>query len=266
MLSLLHSILKSRSITCVFQPIFNVQKSAIVGYEALSRGPSNSIFSSPDKLFNAAAKYGLLSQLELLCREIAIDRFAQLKLAGKLFINISPMVILESDHPKGETKKLVERAGLSCEQVVIEISEKYPAASDELLPEALRKYREYGFQVAIDDLGAGYSGLKQWSELRPDIVKIDRYFVDNCHKDSFKRKFLKAIFDLAQSSNTEVIAEGIEKNEEMALLRQLGMVYAQGFYLAKPAQNPTRYYPFNEQFMPLVGLNEKLSTNVVGLL
>ncbi|MGJ8694126.1 MAG: EAL domain-containing protein [Thalassotalea sp.] len=252
MLPLLEKILKTRDITCVFQPIFNVEKNNILGYEALSRGPINSELYRPDVLFSTAAKFGLLSELELLCREIAICCFAELKLVGKLFINISPMVILESKHPQGETKKLVEKVGLTCQQVVIELSEKFPASSSELLTEALYKYREYGFNVAIDDLGAGYSGLKQWSELRPDIVKIDRYFIENCHQDSFKRKFLKAIFDLAESANAEVIAEGIECQEELALLRQLGMVYAQGFYLARPAKNPVRHFPFNEQFMPLV--------------
>lgn len=266
MLSQLYAILKSRNITCVFQPIFNVQANQILGYEALSRGPEDGDLHRPDVLFDTAAKYGLLSNLELLCREIAIKRFAELKLQGKLFINISPMVILESKHPQGETKKLVEQCGLSCERVVIELSEKYPARSDALLRDAMKKYRKYGFSVAIDDLGAGYSGLKQWSELRPDIVKIDRYFIDGCHINSFKRKFLKAIFDLAQSAKAEVIAEGIECEEELELLKQLGMVYAQGFYLAKPAVNPIRNMPFNEQFMPLMGAKENLSVNrVVGL-
>ena len=263
MLTLLRSLLTSRDITCVFQPIFNVEQNQVLGYEALSRGPFGTELHAPDVLFSVAEQYGLLSELELLCREIAISRFAELKLTGKLFINISPMVILDAKHPQGETKKLVEQAGLSCQQVVIELSEKYPASSSQLLTEALCKYREYGFNVAIDDLGAGYSGLKQWSELRPDIVKIDRYFVEDCHKNSFKRKFLKAIFDLAQSANTEVIAEGIECEEEMALLRQLGMVYAQGFYLAKPCALPIRHYPFNEQFMPLVTVNDRLSSKAI---
>lgn len=263
MLSILHSILMSRNITCVFQAIFNAQKNTVIGYEALSRGPIHSELYNPDALFSAAAKYGLLSELELLCREVAISRFAELKLSGKLFINVSPMVIMESKHPQGETKKLVEQAGLDCQQVVIELSEKYPASSSELLKDAMRKYREYGFKVAIDDLGAGYSGLKQWSEVRPDIVKIDRYFIDGCHQNSFKRKFLKAIFDLALSANAQVIAEGIECEEEFNLLKQLGMVYAQGFYLAKPSANPIRHYPFNNEFMTLATVNDGFSTQYI---
>jgi EAL domain-containing protein (putative c-di-GMP-specific phosphodiesterase class I) len=236
-------ILAGKSVNTVFQPIFNIQQKTILGFEALTRGPENTELYTPDKLFYYASQYDLISELEILCRDKAITRFAELKLQGKLFINISPLVLLSKNHPQGETIKLVQQAGLSCDQIVIELSEKYPVPNDSMLSEALAKYRQFGFDVAIDDLGAGYSGLKLWSQLRPDIVKIDRYFVENCHKDSFKRKFLKAIFDLAQSAKAQVIVEGIETIDEFELLERLGMVYAQGFYLAKPNLTPVRHYP-----------------------
>jgi len=239
----LKNILANKEITTVFQPIFNVIDETIVGYEALTRGPVDSELYPPDVLFSVATELGLLSELEILCRDKAIQRFAQLQLSGKLFLNISPLVLLDEAHPQGETQRLVEEAGLHSEQIVIELSEKYPSPNDDALSLALRKYQEFGFDVAIDDLGAGYSGLKLWSQLRPNIVKIDRYFVENCHQDSFKRKFLKAIFDLALSANAQVIVEGIECFAEFELLRQLGMTYAQGFYLAKPSLQPTNVYP-----------------------
>jgi len=236
------NIIKNKTITTVFQPIFNVKSKTILGYEALTRGPQKTELHSPDKLFHYATQYNLLSELEILCRDRAITRFVELNLPGKLFLNISPLVLLSKNHPQGETIKFVEQAGLSCDQIVIELSEKYPVPNDSMLSDALSKYRQFGFNVAIDDLGAGYSGLRLWSQLRPNIVKIDRYFVDNCHKDSFKRKFLKAIFDLAVSADAQVIAEGIENFEEFELLKSLGMVYAQGYYLAKPELNPTKNY------------------------
>ncbi|NRA83968.1 MAG: EAL domain-containing protein [Gammaproteobacteria bacterium] len=237
------NIIENKAITTVFQPIFNVQTKTIFGYEALTRGPENTELYSPDKLFNYATQHDLLSELEILCRDKAITRFAELKLQGKLFLNISPLVLLSNNHPQGETVKFVQKAGLSCEKIVIELSEKYPMPNDSTLSDALEKYRQFGFDVAIDDLGAGYSGLKLWSQLRPDMVKIDRYFVENCHQDSFKLKFLKAIFDLALSAKTQVIVEGIETLDEFELLQNLGMVYAQGFYLARPALKPIRNYP-----------------------
>ncbi len=239
----IQTILLEKNITTVFQPIFNIIREEIIGYEALTRGPKNTDLYSPETLFEQATQHGLLSELEMLCRETAIQCFAQLKLAGKLFINISPAVMLNKAHPNGETIKLVEKAGLSCQQLVIELSEKYPFPSNNVLRNALDKYRQFGFDVAIDDLGAGYSGLKQWSHLRPDIVKIDRYFIDKCDKDVMKREFLRTLFELGRTSNAHVIAEGIETKEEFELLRDLGMVFAQGFFLARPSEFPCVEYP-----------------------
>jgi len=237
------AILAEQAITIVFQPIFNIAREIVVGYEALTRGPKDSELHSPEKLFEQATQCGLLSKLELLCREKAINRFAELKLTGKLFLNVSPAVMLNKEHPNGETIKLVEQAQLTCQQVVIEISEKYPFPDNDMFFNALDKYRKFGFDVAIDDLGAGYSGLKQWNLLRPDIVKIDRYFIDQCDKDVMKREFLRTLFELGRTSNAHVIAEGIETKEEFELLRDLGMIYAQGFFLARPAEFPRLDYP-----------------------
>ena len=243
MKSVIESIISNGLITMVFQPIFNIENETILGYEALTRGPENSIFHSPEDLFKAAEKYDLLSELELLCRDKAIKKFVELALSGKLFLNISLNAMLNKSHPHGETIKLARKSGLSAEQIVLEISEKNPFPNNDTLLRALDKYRNFGFQVAIDDLGAGYSGLKQWSALRPDIVKIDRYFVDQCDQDTMKREFLKILFELGRISNAQVIAEGIETQAEFELLRELGMVYAQGYFLARPTELPTRFYP-----------------------
>jgi EAL domain-containing protein (putative c-di-GMP-specific phosphodiesterase class I) len=239
----INEVIKSKSISTIFQAIFNIQKQCVIGYEALTRGPLGSHLYSPDILFQHAMQAGVLSELEILCRDKAIKRFAELKLTGKLFLNISPLVLLDKNHPQGETVKFVEQAGLDCQQIVIELSEKYPFPNNHTLRDALARYRKFGFNVAIDDLGAGYSGLKLWSQLLPNIVKVDRYFVENCHRDSFKQKFLKAIFDLATAAETEVVVEGIECQQEFEYLQALGMIYAQGFYLMKPALDPIRTYP-----------------------
>lgn len=234
----LEKIIKNNDISTVFQPIFDIENNEILGFEALARGPVGSELYSPDALFKAAINCGVLSDLEMLCRENAIMKFSKMQLPGLLFLNISPLVLLDPLHPQGETVKLAEKAELDCSRIVIELSEKYPFPEDNMLKMALAKYREFGFNVAIDDLGAGYAGLKQWSELEPHIVKVDRYFVENCHLNSFKRKFLIAIFDLAESANTLVVVEGIESEMEYNLLCSLGLKYAQGFYLARPSIKP----------------------------
>ncbi len=235
----LTQILQRGTITTVFQPIFAIDRQQILGYEALSRGPNDSALCSPGALFSCATTLNKLSELELLCRETAIKTFAALNLRGKLFLNVSPNTLLDPEHPKGQTLSLLKKHGLGAHQVVIELTEQDKVDDTNLLLSAVEHYRELGFSIAIDDLGAGYSGLKQWSEIQPDIVKIDRYFIDECDCSVVKREFLKSISELAKATNTRVIAEGIERPEELHLLSKLGINNVQGFLLERPSAQPS---------------------------
>lgn len=240
---LVNEIIQDASLTTVFQPIFDVSASRVMGYEALTRGPEFHPLYSPVKLFETAESVGLLSELELLCRKLAIKRFAELKLAGHLFLNVSPHTIEQACHPHGETINLVKHYGLDPNKIVIEVTEKFEAEDPSLLKESLEHYRHFGFKIAIDDLGTGHSGLRQWAELRPDIVKIDRYFISGCQDNIVKRELLRTIFELGRSTGVEIIAEGIEQSDEFLMLSNLGMKYAQGYLLARPALDPTTEFP-----------------------
>tara|TARA_Y100001956_G_scaffold32219_1_gene31615 strand:+ start:4607 stop:6394 length:1788 start_codon:yes stop_codon:yes gene_type:complete len=239
----LQTILDEHLVEPLFQPICDVARQTILGFEALSRGPKGSELESPNALFAAAQRFNKLSELELLCREKAIERFAELNLSGKLFLNVSPNTLLDPNHPRGETLQLIQQYGLQANQVVIEVTEQDKVDDGFLLLKTIGHYRKLGFNIAIDDLGAGYSGLKQWSELQPDFVKIDRYFIDHCDQSLVKREFLKSIIELAKATRTAVIAEGIERAEELALITQLGITNAQGFLIARPAHVPLNAYP-----------------------
>lgn len=239
----LNDILDNQLISIHFQPIFDSQQEKLLGYEALSRGPKGHVLSNPEDLFDCAHSLGKLSELELLCRQLSIKRFAQLKLDGMLFLNVSPYVIEQQSHPSGETLKILNEYNLSPERVVIEVTEKFEADNNALLKASLEHYRELGFKIAIDDLGTGHSGLKQWAELRPDIVKIDRYFISDCHKNIVKRELLRTIFELGKATNVSIIAEGIEHAHEYLLLQKLGMTFAQGYLLAKPQAQPINIFP-----------------------
>lgn len=234
----LNTIIKEKAVFTLFQPIYDLAKRQILGFEALSRGMSGSLLESPDKLFAIASQQERLSELEIICREAAIKQFVSLNLPGKLFLNVSPKALLDPSHPKGETRHLTEVCGLDPKRVVIEVTEQDKVDDANLLLTTITHYRELGFQIAIDDLGAGYSGLRKWSELCPDYVKVDRYFIDHCDQSVVKREFLKSIIELAKATSTQVIAEGIERVEELKLIEQLGIVNAQGFLLAKPTRKP----------------------------
>lgn len=240
----LRYIIENELLSALFQPIYSTNHDSAYGFEALIRGPSDSPLHSPKALFDAAIEYGLLSDLELACRRISIARFAELGLTGKLFINVSPMVFLQSDHPHGKTIAYLKEFGLSPAQVVIELSEKYPIDSPSLLTDALIHYRNLGFEIAVDDLGAGYAGLKLWSEVNPDFVKIDRYFINQCHQDPVKREFVKSILSLGKSINAKVVAEGIETIEEYECLSEMGISIYQGFLFARPESFPQKVLPY----------------------
>ncbi len=236
--SALDSILANGDLHSLFQPIFSLSERRLLGYEALSRGPSNSALHSPINLFAVARSAGRLSELELLCRKNACQRFSQLKLEGKLFLNVSPDSLMEPKHQPGRTLQLLQTLGIPPSQVVIELTEQSPTDDFALLDTALHHYRAMGFSIALDDLGAGYSSLRLWSELRPDYVKIDRHFIDGIHQDAVKREFVESILKMAKASRAQVIAEGIELPEELAVLAEMGVDLIQGYLLCRPQEQP----------------------------
>jgi EAL domain-containing protein (putative c-di-GMP-specific phosphodiesterase class I)/GGDEF domain-containing protein len=239
-LSALGTLLAQGGLHSLFQPIVSVSERRIVGYEALSRGPSNSPLHSPINLFAAARHAGRLSELEMACRENACRAFSEQALDAKLFLNVSPETLLEPLHESGQTLDLLKRYGLSPSQVVIELTEQTPTDDFQLLHTALHHYRAMGFSIALDDLGAGYSSLRMWSELRPDYVKIDRHFIDGIHQDALKREFVGSILQIARASRAVVIAEGIELIEELTVLTEMGVDLVQGYLLCRPQEAPPR--------------------------
>ncbi len=239
-LSALQQILASGELHTLFQPIVSLSERRIHGYEALTRGPSNSPLHSPLTLFAVARHACRLSELEQACRRNACLRFDNLKLDGKLFLNVSPESLLDPGHQPGRTRRLLQDLGIAPDRVVIELTEQSPTEDFSLLDNALHHYRAMGFSIALDDLGAGYSSLRLWSELRPDYVKIDRHFIDGIHQDAVKREFVESILKMARASRAQVIAEGIELAEELAVLVEMGVDLVQGYLLRRPQEKPPR--------------------------
>lgn len=236
--SLLDRILSLEQLTVLFQPIVALDKQAIFGYEGLIRGPSESLLHRPNVLFAAAAKYGRLAELDFLCRKLIVRQFAKLGLAGHLFININPVTLTDDEFIHGRTLMYLQNHKLAPERVIVEITETQPIQDWTVFQHALQHYRGMGFKVALDDLGAGHSSLKLWSELNPDFVKIDRHFIDCVDEDQTKRQFIKSIIEIAKSLGCQTITEGIEHKHEYAALRKLGIDMAQGFYFAPPKKTP----------------------------
>ncbi|WP_218892720.1 GGDEF domain-containing protein [Duganella sp. 1224] len=239
----LHDILARKQLSALFQPIVHMPTGEIIAYEGLIRGPSDSPLHSPINLFQAARANGLTVQVEHLCRKVVLERFAELQLPGKLFLNVSPECLLQRDARHGETLEVIHQIGINPERVIIELTENQPTYDYDLMREAVLHYRTMGFQIAIDDLGEGFSSLRLWSELRPEYVKIDMHFIQGINHDPVKLQFVRSIQEIAEKSNTRVIAEGIETQAELLVLRDVGVACGQGYHLGRPHPVPARAAP-----------------------
>ena len=243
----LHDILARRQLSALFQPIVHMQSGEIIAYEGLIRGPSDSPLHAPMNLFKVARANGLTVEVEHLCRRVVLERFAELQLPGKLFLNVSPECLLQRgdgiDPRHGETLEYIHQIGINPDRVIIELTENQPTYDYDLMREAVLHYRTMGFQIAIDDLGEGFSSLRLWSELRPEYVKIDMHFIQGINQDPVKLQFVRSIQEIADKSDTLVIAEGIETQAELLVLRDVGVAFGQGYHLGRPNAQPARAAP-----------------------
>lgn len=236
----LNRIIQGRLLNARFQPIIQMTDGSILGYEGLIRGPSDSPLHSPINLFQAASENNLTVTIEHLCRRVVLEQFKALNLPGKLFLNVSPECLLQRDAKHGETLDYIHELGINPERVIIELTEYQPTHDYVLLQEAVLHYRKMGFEIAIDDLGEGFSSLRLWSELKPEFVKIDMHFIHGIDHDEVKRQFVLSIQNIAEKSGTRVVAEGIETQAELITLRDLGVACGQGYHIAKPHANPAK--------------------------
>ena len=234
----LPSSIEFDQLNAVFQPIVSLRNGSILGYEGLIRGTPGSSLYSPGQLFESARDTEHLREIELASIRTVLRAFGELHLLGKLFLNVAPGVLREVDEPLQKIRRYLAEAGVAANQVVIEVTENQPMLGEHSIYEVLSQARAAGFELAIDDLGEGYASLRVWSELQPDFVKIDKHFVHGLHADPVKFQFVRTIRQLSQAVGTRVIGEGVEHENELSVLRDLGVEYAQGFLLSAPAAVP----------------------------
>lgn len=228
------SILEDRRISTVYQPIVSLCDAAVFGYEGLTRGPAGSAFHAPLELFQFAEQNGALYPLDRLAREKAIEGCGGLRPEQRVFINIPAHVIHDSRFASGITVRTLEKYGINPHNVVLEITERTSIEDFATAKRILEHYRSQGFQIAIDDAGAGYSSLQAIAELQPDFIKVDRSLIQNIHLDKMKETILETFVSFARKMSIRVIAEGIESWDELRKLSQMGVHFGQGYLLGRP--------------------------------
>ncbi|MGH8176954.1 MAG: EAL domain-containing protein [Steroidobacter sp.] len=234
----LMELVREGRISTLFQPIVDPRSRGVCGFEALTRGPSDSWLHSPQNLFEAARRAGCKLELDFLCMQSAFRRFVASRVAGLLFVNVSPDTIYEEPQFATRFLEYARIAGMPADRCVIELTEESLLEDYARLRSTLQRLRESGCAIAIDDLGAGSSGLRTWSELKPDYVKIDRYFVSGIDADSTKLEFVRSILDMGRAMGCRVIAEGVETERECRELVDLGLDRLQGHLFGRPGVAP----------------------------
>lgn len=224
--SRIHSILERDSVDVEFQPVFDLLDCSIVSLEALARFWTEPM-RSPSVWFAEANEVGLGAELELVAIRSALQRIDEFPDGVALALNVSPVTALDP--------RFCELLLGLAERIVIEITEHAQVDDYDALAAALAPLRERGAQLAIDDVGAGFANLRHILRLAPDIVKLDLSLTQEISRDPARRALATSLVGFAGGVGARIVAEGISSDEDLTLLRALGVNYGQGFYLARPS-------------------------------
>jgi EAL domain-containing protein (putative c-di-GMP-specific phosphodiesterase class I)/GGDEF domain-containing protein len=223
----LKGVLHKGSVYVDFHPIVHAESGDIFGYEALARGVPRNL-RSPEVMFEVAAEADLVWELSRLCRARALAGAKNL-LQGEqlLFVNVDPhdfadpgFDVLDSIDPR---------------RIVFEITERTAIKDYPKFRERLRSFRERGFRFAVDDAGSGYAGLGSIANLEPDFIKLDISLINSIDTNFIKQNLVETMVGFAREQGAMVIAEGIERTEDLETVKRIGVPLVQGFLLHHPA-------------------------------
>ncbi len=235
----LWEIVTTGQVRVLLQPVLSLAEGRVVGYEALSRGPSGSPLEMPERLFAVGRTSHLLYSLERLCRRkafLAKSRF--LRRGEYLFLNVDPYVVYHASHQADITREVTAALGIDPREVVLELTERSVINDYFHFARALFHYTGHGFRVAVDDVGAGYANLRLIAEVKPDFIKVDMSLVRGINADQTKQALMETLTALAGKVRARVVAEGVETAAELETLIRLGVDCAQGYFIACPAETP----------------------------
>jgi len=231
----LQEVLLTDDLSTVFQPIVDLRSRRVLGYEALTRGPEKSVYHMPLRLFAMAEEADLVFELDRKCRCRALKAAGSIPDRAKLFVNVFPTAMWDPEFQGAALVRLAQDQGLTPDRVVLEITERAAIENYDLFVDALGELTRSGFSIAVDDVGAGYSGLEKIAHLNPRYLKFDIELVRNIDSSYIRREMTRALKSFADSIGSTIIAEGIERDGELRTLLDLGIEYGQGFLLGRPA-------------------------------
>jgi EAL domain-containing protein (putative c-di-GMP-specific phosphodiesterase class I) len=247
-----------------FQPICSVKTRSVLGVEALARGiDASGALISPACLFDEAARQGVAGRCEMVCRQNALAAYSSLASGSKpllLFVNLN-LVASDGEDDAGNLLETAQRWSVSPRNVVVEVLESR-FDDTQRLGAILGRFRERGFLVALDDVGAGHSNLDRVPLIHPDVLKVDRDLVRQLDSNYYKQGVFKALADMGRRIGALVVAEGVETEPEAMMALELGADLLQGFYLSRPQPPDLPFLSHAETAVE--GLAERFKKHMVG--
>ena len=237
-------IIENKRITPVFQPIIDTFSGEIFAYEVLTR--CEPPFENPARMFALANQWNLNWELERACRTRGLETIAGFPSAlrdMRYFFNVSPHIFSDPRFAAGTTVETINSLGIDSRNIIFEITEIATVDDYDKFEELIRYYVAQGFQVALDDFGAGHSGMVTLVAMTPHFLKLDMALVQGIADSAYKQNLVRAITSFAGEVGSACIAEGIENNNDLQTLFRLGVRYAQGFFLGRPARMPAELHP-----------------------
>ncbi len=230
----LQDIIDSGEVRTLVHPVMRLKTMEVIGYEALSRGPENSEFERPDKLFKVAYDSDLVLKLERLCRRRALEVARDMPQGRLMFINVEPEAVADPELREVMFSSLLTESELLPSSIVLEITERTAITDFAAFRSTLEYLRTLGFAVAVDDAGAGYGSLQCLAEVKPEWLKIDLSLVQGVDTDEVRSQLIDSLVTFADRMGVKLIAEGIETPAQLAKLLELGVEFGQGFLFMKP--------------------------------
>jgi EAL domain-containing protein (putative c-di-GMP-specific phosphodiesterase class I) len=230
----LNAILAPGAITSVYQPIMKLESApTLQGFECLSRGPKGTNFESAKVMFEYVRLKHEETVVDRACVVAAIAN-APKREAMQLTVNVHASTLVRDRGFTDFVCATAEEHGASCDLLTIEIVEHAPTWDSQALSAALDRLRDARMRISLDDIGLGQSNFKMILDVRPDFMKLDRYFVESCHEDRNRQAVIASVASLASHFGAELVAEGVDCAETAETLRGFGVRYMQGDWFAAP--------------------------------
>lgn len=213
-----------------FQPIIDVESNTVFAYEALVRPPGGGSALQVLDRITPEMRY----TFDQRCRVMAIEWAARLEMDALLSINFLPNAVYQPAACLRKTLEAARRTGFPADRLMFEVTEVEPSRDLAHLQAIFTEYRSHGMVTAIDDFGAGHSGLGMLAGFQPDVIKLDMDLCRNIHVDNARQAIARATVALCRDLDIRLVCEGVESIEEAVTLRGLGVRYFQGYLFARP--------------------------------